>query len=174
MDAVKRRVAVVCIAIVALAMGQGVAHATPGSGGAARLATAGIDSAQLAPGWELVGDELVWDGGAVRASIVPMGIGECDSGYTCVWEHINFNGRILQFRAAGLRSDMHDYTFDDKMSSWYNRNSRDARWYNEPNGGGVSRCMNNGSRNANLGIGSPFDDGDKMSSLRIYSNSTSC
>jgi len=99
---------------------------------------------------------------------------DCQSGYVCVWADSHYIGRRLQFASAGLRAEMADYSFHDKMSSWRNRNSRDARWYHDENGGGASRCMNNGARVSDLGPGSIFDDGDKMDSLRVYTNSTSC
>lgn len=134
-----------------------------------RLAEAGIDAQQLRPGWHLEGNEIVWDNGAVMASITSMSADDCQATYLCFWQDSNFNGRRLQFHDDGLRGDMRDYSFNDAMSSWRNRNAHDARWYYDTNGRGTSRCIEDGTRNSNLG-----SDNDKMSSFRIYSNNTSC
>ncbi len=170
MSITKRIAAVVGFVALILPLSQVSAQAAATN----ELAAAGIDATQLRPGWQLVGDEIVWDGGAVMASIIPMGADDCQSGYVCAWDDAHYTGRRLQFASAGLRAEMADYSFHDKMSSWRNRNSRDARWYHNENGGGASRCMNNGARVSDLGPGSIFDDGDKMDSLRVYTNSTSC
>lgn len=139
-----------------------------------RLAAAGINPNALAPGWTVRGNQIVWDRGAVMASIGPASADDCDPGYVCVWEHKEYRGRRLQFRDAGMRGNMHDYDFNDKMSSWRNRNNKDARWYWDTSGNGKSRCMNSGSRNPDVGKGLTNRDNDEMSSLRIYPNASAC
>lgn len=173
MNITKKVASVVGFIALVLPLSQVTAQAEVDAAG--ELAVAGIDAAELRPGWQLVGDEIVWDDGAVMASISPAGADDCNSGYLCFWEHDNFTGRRLQFQAAGLRADMRDYSFNDTMSSWRNRNSRDARWYHDIGGSGGSRCMNNGTRNSDVGPPLvPGTDDNGMSSFRIYSNSTSC
>ncbi|MFK0247742.1 peptidase inhibitor family I36 protein [Amycolatopsis azurea] len=146
------------------------APASAAPDGAATLKAAGIDAAKLAPGWKIAGDEVVWNNGGITLSLSPKAPGDCASNYVCLWEHRDFsrNGRRLQFHDAGLHN-LVDYGFNDKMSSWYNRRSVDARWYYNI-GGGTSRCMQAGARSAYVGNG----DNDQATSLRIYTSGSAC
>ena len=172
------RIGTVALAAAALLL-PGVTHASGDApfltrSEARTLAAADIDVQQLAPGWELVDDDLVWDDGAVMVSVTPMAASDCDAGYLCFWEDKNFTGRRLQFQSNGLRGDMRDYSFNDKMSSWRNRLAKDARWYYNYDGTGTSRCMDNGTRNSDVGAGLLNVDNDEMSSFRIYAGSDKC
>ena len=141
---------------------------------ASRLAAAGIDASRLAPGWTIDNDNLVWDNGAVMASLSPSAASDCDSGYVCFFEDKSYTGRKLQFRDTGLRANMNDYSFNDKMSSWVSRRSLDARWYYNYGGTGTSRCIASLAKNPDVGAGASNFDNDEMSSFRIYSTSTAC
>jgi hypothetical protein len=99
----------------------------------------------------------------------PAAVIACSAGYTCLYEHRDYGGRRLQWRDVQL-INLNDYGFNDKMSSWRNRNSRDARWYHDVGGRGTSRCMQAGASVSYVGSG----DNDRASSLRIYSSSTAC
>lgn len=138
------------------------------------LRAAGIDPAGLRPGWSIQGNEIVWDDGAVMASIEPMAYEDCASGYVCFWADKSYTGRRLQFQDVGLRSDMRDYSFNDQMSSWRSRRSLDARWYYDYSGSGTSRCMESGASNSDVGSGAFNFDNDEMSSFRIYNADNKC
>lgn len=140
----------------------------------ATLTAAGINVAQLAPGWAIQDGEIVWRDGDVMATIEPAAYDDCDSGYVCFWADKSYAGRRLQFRDTGLRGDMRDYSFNDQMSSWRSRRALDARWYYDYSGTGTSRCMESGSSNSDVGSGLWNTDNDEMSSFRIYTNDTSC
>src|SRR5690242_1215118 len=43
---------------------------------------------------------------------------DCPSGWFCLWEHINFAGRKLQFRSQGYCQNLTDWGFNDKASSY--------------------------------------------------------
>jgi hypothetical protein len=100
-----------------------------------------------------------------RATVI-----ECDPGYTCLYDAANFGGRRLQWRDRGQGIDLSQYGFNDKVSSWRNRNNVDARWYYAAGFQGQSRCINANTSNAYVGN----QDNDQASSLRIYTRSTIC
>jgi hypothetical protein len=96
---------------------------------------------------------------------------ECSPGYTCLYEAANYGGRRLQWSDRPQDIDsLNAYGFNDQMTSWRNRNSVDARWYHNDNQRGTSRCMNANTSVTNVGTA----DNDKASSLRIYTNATTC
>lgn len=96
---------------------------------------------------------------------------ECSPGYTCIYEDANYGGRRLQWRDKPQDIDsLSAYGFNDKMTSWRNLNSVDARWYYNDNQGGTSRCMNANTSVTNVGTA----DNDKASSLRIYTSNRAC
>ncbi|WP_340681455.1 peptidase inhibitor family I36 protein [Amycolatopsis coloradensis] len=145
--------------------------ATPASAAtdeAAALKSAGVDTAKLAPGWKVVGDQIVWNGGETTLSLSPSAASNCQANYVCLYEHRDFGGRRLQFRDPGLKN-LVDYGFNDQMSSWHNRRGVDARWYYNI-GSGTSRCMQAGARSSYVGNA----DNDQASSLRIYTSASAC
>lgn len=167
--------AAAAIAVAGLAVGATGANAEdPTTATVSQLTAAGIDVAQLAPGWTVVDDEIVWGNGDVIATIGPAAYDSCDSGYLCFFADKSYNGRMLQFRDTGLRSDMRDYSFNDQMSSWRSRRGLDARWYYDAGGSGTSRCIESLTANSDVGSGIWNTDNDEMTSFRIYSNDTSC
>lgn len=145
----------------------------PSAAAVQAVTAAGIDISQLAPGWTVKDQEIVWADGTM-ASLGAMAYEDCASGYVCFWENASYGGRRLQFQDTGLRSSMADYSFNDQMSSWRSRRSLDARWYYNTGGDGTSRCMESGAANSNVGDGGLNFDNDEMSSFRIYTNDTSC
>ena len=94
----------------------------------------------------------------------------CSAGYTCLYESANYGGRRLQWRDRGQLINLSAYGFDNQMTSWRNLNSVDARWYYSAGGGGTSLCMNANTSVTNVGS----THNNKASSLRIYTNSTTC
>ncbi|EME51657.1 peptidase inhibitor family I36 protein [Amycolatopsis decaplanina] len=144
------------------------APASAASDGAATLKSAGVDAAKLAPGWKVVGDQIVWNGGETTLSLSPGAASNCQENYVCLYENRDFGGRRLQFRSPDLKN-LVDYGFNDQMSSWHNRRSVDARWYYNI-GGGTSRCMQAGARASYVGNA----DNDQATSLRIYTSGSAC
>jgi hypothetical protein len=127
-------------------------------------------AANLAPGWKVRGDSIVWgDGAVILTERTSLGIESCSANYVCLWTHANYGNPMIQFRDPG-GYNLTSYGFNDRMSSWYNRKSVDARWYYDVNQTGTSRCMNAGARVSYVGA----TDNDKMSSLRIYTTSSAC
>lgn len=103
-----------------------------------------------------------------RSRVIP-----CSRGYTCLYDNIFFGGRRLQWRDRGQRINLTRYNFNNKLSSWNNRNSVDARWFynvNDFNNLGASRCMNSNSFDRVVG----FRDNDKASALAIYTDRRAC
>ncbi|HEU0089439.1 MAG TPA: peptidase inhibitor family I36 protein [Pseudonocardiaceae bacterium] len=49
----------------------------------------------------------------------------CPSGWLCLYEHANFQGRMLKFR-DDYWQQLSSYGFNDKTSSWKNRLNRNA------------------------------------------------
>lgn len=45
---------------------------------------------------------------------------DCYYGWACVWEHVNFAGRRLQFREPGSAQPLSEYSFRDMTSSLWN------------------------------------------------------
>lgn len=145
----------------------------PSAAAVQAVTAAGITVSQLAPGWTVKGEEIVWPDGTM-ASLGAMAYEDCASGYLCFWENQGYGGRRLQFLDTGLRSSMADFSFNDQMSSWRNRRGLDARWYYNTGGDGTSRCITSGAANSDVGAGGLNFDNDEMSSFRIYGNATSC
>jgi hypothetical protein len=178
-NALRILVASTCVAL-GLAMPAPVS-AAPSD--VARLAAVGIDISKYKPGWKIVGNEVHWDSDQVVLSMEPMLIGECPSGWVCLFENAHFDdwnldgiddgARMLRFSATGRWIKMSDWNFNDKMSSWYNRRGYDARWYHNawPQDPLPAICMDAGGRDS-YSYGE-FNN-DKMSMLWIYTSSAVC
>lgn len=103
-----------------------------------------------------------------RSRVIP-----CSAGYTCLYDDANYGGRRLQWSDPGTRINLTDYGFNDKMSSWRNRNRLDARWFynvNNFNNLRASRCMNANSSSSYVG----YFDNDEASALAIYTDDRAC
>lgn len=162
------------VAIGGLALSTNTATAAdPTPEDLATLAAAGINAAELAPGWTIEGDEIRW-GDSIAATLGPAAYDDCPSGWVCLFQDKNYAGRMLKFQDVGLNGDMRDYSFNDQMSSWRSRRALDARWYYDYNGSGTSRCMESVSSNTDVGAGFFNADNDEMSSFRIYSTDDRC
>jgi hypothetical protein len=97
---------------------------------------------------------------ASRSKVIP-----CSRGYVCLYENDNFGGRRLQWSKRGTRiSNLGEYGFNDRMTSWINNGQRSAAWYNDINFKGGTHRMNASTRNSNVGR----ENNDKASSLAIF------
>src|SRR5690242_15012559 len=86
---------------------------------------------------------------------------DCPDGWVCIWEHTNYEGRMLKFQDRGYWQDLSVYEFNDKTSSWRNRINQDARLSEHAGGGGDLLCMQPNSSSSGVG---QFND--KASSIR--------
>lgn len=155
----------------------GVIAPTPASAeqsDAARLAELGIDTAKLAPGWELVGDKVYWQKEQVVLSLGPTARSDCPGGAVCMWEHANYGGQMVAGWSTGQWHLMSRHGFDNEMSSWYNNKvGHDARWYYNawPENPRPSFCMNSGWH---VSMDASNPNNDKMSMLYIYGPGNTC
>lgn len=94
---------------------------------------------------------------------------ECPDGWVCLWEHSNYEGRMLQFQDRGFWQSLSAYNFNDKASSWRNRINQDARLSQHANGEGSLLCMQPNSSSSSMG---GFND--LASAIRLYKTSDVC
>jgi hypothetical protein len=94
---------------------------------------------------------------------------ECPDGWVCIWEHSNYEGRMLQFQDRGYWQDLSAYNFNDKASSWRNRINQDARLSEHSGGGGALLCMQPNSSSSSMGGWN-----DIASSIRLFKTSDVC
>jgi hypothetical protein len=94
---------------------------------------------------------------------------DCPDGWVCIWEHTNYEGRMLRFQDRGYWQDLSVYEFNDKVSSWRNRINQDARLSEHAGGGGSLLCMQPNSSSSGVG---GFND--LASSIRLYKTSDVC
>jgi Peptidase inhibitor family I36 len=121
----------------------------------------------LPPGAVAVDEDTVaFDGGAVLLELGPTSFASCPSGWLCLFQHANWNGRMLQFRDTGFWQNLTNYGFNDQMSSWRNRRGFDARWAEHVGGNGFRRCMATGAAAAYVGD----SDNDEASSIKIFTS----
>ncbi len=64
--------------------------------------------------------EYTKDLGRRTKAIKSLAWSDCPSGYACLWEHINYEGRRLQWRDPGIKN-LADWGFRDQASSVNNR-----------------------------------------------------
>lgn len=86
---------------------------------------------------------------------------DCPSGYTCWFGDVNYTGWILRY--ADVQTT--NIAYPRSMSSWLNRNSRNAAWFDGASGSGVKHCMPAGT-----GVSAVLAaENDTMVSFKIYS-----
>lgn len=158
----------------------GTAHvsAAEPSTDAEQPATAGIDVSRLPAGWSLVGDELWWEGGAIRSSIEPLDEAAlpCPTGYLCLYSDADLQGYRFASSIVGRHIYLtqyamdSDYTWNDKVSSWVNRRGLDAAWFYHTDQPDPNRCMGVGTGQEHLRT----EDNDQMSRFYIFNTTTAC
>lgn len=110
---------------------------------------------------------------------------DCPSDWVCLYQDINYNAetnaRMIKFRDCCAWQNLFpprvDPTFNDQLSSWRNRMSKDAHvsWHRDGNPQAASGrlCMNNNSSDAWVGNNwsSYFNDdwNDQASAIQIHS-----
>jgi Peptidase inhibitor family I36 len=119
-------------------------------------------------GSKLAGSWIVTPSGA-KVSVVPMSYGDCPSERVCLFEHENFNGRVVQFPYYS-KINLPDYGFNDQMTSFVNNLSNDVSWFEHSHGTWFNpmHCMQS---NDSSPIISP---NDTASAIETWSNNNSC
>lgn len=67
------------------------------------------------------------------ADFSTQALGDCPSGWFCLWDYTNYGGRRLQFQDAGYCQSLVPYAFTDQAQSWYNRRSGHTYTYDYDN-----------------------------------------
>jgi hypothetical protein len=165
-----KTVVLIAATILTVTLASAASGAEADGSASAPQSGAPVPTADLAPGWKVRGDSIIWgDGSVILHKSTTLGTEDCSYNYVCLWADANFGRPMIQFRDPG-GYNLTSYGFNDKMSSWYNRKRVDARWYYDVNRGGTSRCMNAGAKMSYVGA----TDNDKMSALYIYTTSSAC
>jgi hypothetical protein len=126
---------------------------------------------RVMPGGVIVGDRIVYEGGAVV--VVPAtgdSFDSCLSGWVCLFSSINWQGDMVQFNSCCAWSNLSDYGFNNTASSWRNRLSVDAQIAKDAAGGGTRLCLGNNSYASSM----PSGWDDAASSIRVRDASTYC
>ncbi len=129
--------AVLVAAVCALIVGSGTAQAATSVQGQVD------DVLAKSPGGKQIGvNEVAWHGGKVVLTIplpgrqralaagepaTTLGTANCESAWTCLYEHANFDGRRLRFSDCGYVQDLGAYGFSDMTTSWHNNQTMKAR-----------------------------------------------
>ena len=167
-----RTLSVAACVVAAAVTTTGLASA---SGPLDRFAAAGIDVDHLAPGWTVSGDRLEWGGGdgdvGILTTGVTLGSSTCPSGYVCLFADDDLQGSMWYSNDRNRYHYMSTLSWNNVMSSWYNRSGYDARWYFNTSGTpNPNYCMGAGLRCEHPAPG----QNDQASAVYIYSTSTAC
>lgn len=95
---------------------------------------------------------------------------DCISGYTCWFQNAGFTGWIQRYR--DVQQTYIGGAYDNQMSSWINRNTKDAAWYpNQSNSNpGTQHCM---PRNVQVSQVLAGED-NTMSGFQIFNAGVTC
>ncbi|MEX0834147.1 MAG: peptidase inhibitor family I36 protein [Actinomycetota bacterium] len=150
-----------------------------GSGQAQASADASLTLDEAYPGGLPAGSlalddhTLVLDSGDIL-TVGIFAVEDCPEMHQCWWKQTNFSGGSLFVHDVGSNgipwTDVPN-TFDNAMESWRNRDGQDAKWAKGSNGNGEQFCMDEHSRDSNVGPSNL----DTMSSYRVFgSGSNPC
>lgn len=139
---------------------------------------AGASSKRLPKGAVAIDeDTLAFRGGRVVLELGPAAFDDCPAYWVCLWENLDFGGRMLRFSQCDIDGDgqcdwqnLSPFGFSDEMSSWRNRKAVDAQWAYGSGGAGTRRCMDSFSSLAWVGV----IDNDKASSVIVRSGDGTC
>lgn len=88
--------------------------------------------------------------GAGLAPVALAGSSLCPRANVCIYDHDQFNG-LLAARSGGQGAVNVGGAINDKMTSWENKSSYNARWYRDANSSGTCNNMARYSENGNVG-----------------------
>ncbi|WP_326557334.1 peptidase inhibitor family I36 protein [Micromonospora sp. NBC_01796] len=138
-----RLLVVLITGLFAITAGASAASAAPQAGmSSAEVKLQSDISAHIKAygGTQISTNEIAWRGGRVvltipqpgsRAAlapgekIAPLGTANCARGWTCLYEHSNFDGRRLTFTDC-ISEYLPNYGFRDQASSWHNNQTGGA------------------------------------------------
>lgn len=80
-------------------------------------------------------------------------LSDCPSARVCVFQSAGFSGALLGYRQAGVPLQDVSLPNNDRMSSWGNKTTTNARWYQHAGGGGFCLTMAAGGTNSYVGDG---------------------
>ena len=122
----------------------------------------------------LLGGGVVEDVGASqRNEIVTRDAaawGDCPADSVCLWDLANYDGRMVAFIHCCDWINLADHDFNNKMTSWRNRKSVDAKVAQWSDGNGDRLCL--GSSSSNASVGSAWNN--EATSIKIFSGSGAC
>jgi hypothetical protein len=121
-------------------------------------------------GGHLVGNRIIYRGGAVVVYLAPTSFDTCSAGYVCLWQNINFDGAMVQYQSCCAWNNLANFGFDNVASSWRNRKNVDAQIAAGAGGGTPRLCLNNNSYSGFM----PNGWDDVASSIRVRDASTYC
>ena len=84
---------------------------------------------------------------------------QCPASRVCLFSDSNYVG-LLGYRQAGLALTNISSSANDKLTSWINKTSTNARWYVDANGGGGCNNMMSNDEDAALSF---WDDNEASS-----------
>jgi Peptidase inhibitor family I36 len=125
------------------------------------------------PGGQVVGGQVVYEGGAVI--VVPAGSGSesfdsCPAGKVCLFQDANWAGNMVQFSTCCAWDNLANYGFNNMASSWRNRLGVDAQIADGAGGGNPRLCLNSGSFASSM----PAGWNDAATSIRVRDAATYC
>lgn len=106
----------------------------------------------------------------VLVGLEPTAASDCPSGWVCLWEDADFGGPIVMFRDCCNWENLADYGFNNRMSSWRNRKSVDAKVAEFTNGDGERLCLPSGQMDS--WVGSSWND--TASSVKVFPSDGAC
>ncbi|MFE1316537.1 peptidase inhibitor family I36 protein [Kitasatospora phosalacinea] len=97
-----------------------------------------------------------------------------DNSEVCLFDNSNYSGlmfaRDAYWNPWVVTWNLSEGGFSDRMSSWLNNGTHDAKWFWDANARGDSRCMNSKSFNSYVG----WYDNDEASSIQVYTDAWAC
>jgi hypothetical protein len=123
------------------------------------------------PGGVVVGDRIVYEGGAVVVvPAVAAAFDDCPNGSVCLFQNAGWGGLMITFNSCCDWDNLGPFGLNNAASSWRNRMSVDAQLAKDNGGGGAKLCLNNNSSASSMPAG--WDDA--ASSIRVRNAGTFC
>jgi hypothetical protein len=131
----------------------------------------GVDVDHLAPGWQIVDDQIVWQR-ETEFGVLTTGVGSvCTPGLVCMYSYPNVTGALWFTNDRGRMHNLGDYGWNDIPSSWRNNSTYDAIWYYHASGSpNPSVCMNSKTYDPTLTGGQD----NQATLVYIYNNASTC
>ena len=115
-------------------------------------------------------DRIALPGGAGFLQVAPTAPSDCPLNYVCLWEHQDFTGAMVAYSDCCSWYNLGDAGFNNRMSSWRNRKTVDAKVADFADGNGDRLCLNDGGQNASVSVAW----NDAATSIKIFSSAGAC